>query len=97
MTAPRSIFAGLSRPKLLVSAARFGLSDYDRGRDLTRLLRLPTVPSPHIAVDMLAEREADLEESRRAGAAGYSPTRHVEILTALLAESRLLPPDVEPE
>jgi hypothetical protein len=44
---------------------------------------MDTVPS-------LISVEAELEETRLAGAASYSVTRHIEVLVALLAEARLL-------
>lgn len=90
MTDPTAFLAGLRRPKLLIRAARFGLADYDRVRDLGRLMRQPVTPSPHVAVDRLITQEALLEENRKAGGAGYSPARHVEVLIALIAEARLI-------
>lgn len=90
MTDPTTFLASLRRPKLLIRAARFGLADYDRTRDLGRLLHLPVAPSPHVAVGRLIEAEALLEESRKTGGAGYRPTRHVEVLIALIAEALLI-------
>jgi hypothetical protein len=40
-------------------------------------------------VAALAEAEAAQERARRAGTAGYSCLRHVDLLIALLAEMRL--------
>ncbi len=48
-------------------------------------------PAPGVAVTRLIEEEARLEETRQGGGAGYSPSRHVEVLIALMAEARLLP------
>jgi Family of unknown function (DUF6477) len=90
MTDPNTLLAALRRPKLLIRAARFGLADYDRARDLKRLMRTPAAPSPQVAVTRLFEQEADLEETRKAGGAAYSAARHVEVLIALIAEARLL-------
>ena len=81
-------FPVLHRPRLLMSAARAGQTDYNRNRDLRRLMR-GAVPSPCAAVRRLTEEEALAEDSRRAGDAGYSVTRHVSLLIALLAETRL--------
>ena len=39
MTDFRIILANLRRPRLLIRAARFGLEDYRRDRDLSRLAR----------------------------------------------------------
>lgn len=84
--------AQLRRPRLLIRAARFGLADYDRPRDLKRLMRLPQAPGPREALARLLEAEACMEDTRKAGGAGYSPARHVELLIALIAEARLVAP-----
>ena len=81
--------ATLRRPKLLVRAARFGLEAYERSRDLRRLMHTPDAPPPRAAVEHLFEAEAILEEERTSGQAGYSPTRHVDVLIALISEARL--------
>ena len=81
----------LRRPRLLIRAARFGLRDYNRDRDLRRLVRSETLPAPARAVPTLIAEEARIEETRRARDAAYSPARHVELLVALIAEARLLP------
>ncbi len=83
--------SSLRRPRLLIRAARFGLRDYNRERDLRRLVRTESIPAPRAAVSTLMVEEARLEETRRRGDAGYSPARHVELLVALIAEARLLP------
>ncbi|MBK5945511.1 hypothetical protein CCR83_03355 [Rhodobacter veldkampii DSM 11550] len=82
----------LRRPRLLIRAARLGLGEYDRARDLRRLLRLPVAPATPRALAGLLAEEAALEETRRAGAAGYSLARHIDILIAVMGEARLLPP-----
>jgi hypothetical protein len=84
----RTILANLRRPRLLMNAARFGLGDYRRERDLRRLVRCGL--SPEDTVPSLISVEAELEETRLAGDATYSVTRHIEVLIALLAEARLL-------
>jgi hypothetical protein len=81
----------LRRPRLLVRAARFGLSGYDRDRDLRRVFGPGATPAPGRAMGPLLDREAGLEETRRAGGAGYSVARHVQVLTALMAESSMVP------
>lgn len=92
MTEISNPLAQLRRPRLLIRAARFGLADYDRPRDLKRLMRLPQTPGPREALARLLEAEAGMEDTRKAGGAGYSPARHVELLIALIAEARLLAP-----
>lgn len=91
MTDVATLLAALRRPRLLIRAARFGLADYNRDRDLKRLMRLPDAPRPKVAVDRLIAEEAEMEARRTQGVAAYSPARHVEILIALMAEARLLP------
>ena len=92
MTDFHTVMSNLRRPRLLIHAARFGLPDYRRDRDLRRLMRTATLPSPARALPQLLREEESLEATRRAGDAGYSLIRHVEVLIALMGETRLLPP-----
>lgn len=91
MTDLLSVVSELRRPKLLIRAARAGLCDYNRNRDLKRLMRTASAPSPDRAVTALIAEEEQLEDTRRAGDASYNLTRHIEILIAMMAEVRLLP------
>jgi len=84
----RIILANLRRPRLLMHAARFGLGDYRRERDLRRLVTCG--PSPEDTVPSLMSVEEELEATRLAGDLSYSVARHIEVLIALLAEARLL-------
>ena len=93
MTNLRDRLSGLQRPKMLISAARHGLMDYCRDRDLRRLMRMSVVPTPSISVARLLSEEAHLETIRCEGDAGYCITRHIDVLIALMAEARLLPRD----
>lgn len=88
MTDFRTLLADLRRPRLLLRAARFGLTDYRRERDLRRLIGAPV--SPEATVVQLLNEEGRLEENRKRGDAGYSIARHIEVLIALLAESQLV-------
>jgi hypothetical protein len=90
MTDFRALLANLRRPRLLIRAACCGLVDYRRDRDLKRLLSASF--SPEIAVPHLLQEEERLETIRRAGEVSYSVARHIEVLIALMAEVRLLPP-----
>ena len=89
MTDFRIILANLRRPRLLIRAARFGLEDYRRDRDLSRLLQ-DSDSSETILPTLLAE-EARLEYSRKTGDLTYPVVRHIEVLVALMAEANLLP------
>lgn len=86
-----ALVTGLRRPALLIRAARAGLLEYNRSRDLKRLMRLPHPPAPEHALGALLAEEAALEETRKAGDARYSVARHIEVLIAMMAEVRLLP------
>ena len=77
MTDFRAIFDNLRRPRLLIRAARFGLQDYHRDRDLRRLLQ--ATASPERAVPQLLAEEARLEEIRQTGEFVYEKTKGVEI------------------
>lgn len=89
MTDFRTFLETLSRPRLLVRAARFGIGDYRRERDLRRLVDQPLNPAR--ALPRLIDEEERLETCRREGRADYSVARHIEVLIALMAEVRLLP------
>lgn len=81
----------LRRPRLLVRAARAGLSEYNRARDLCRLTRTSPAPAPERALSVLLEEEERVEATRQAGDASYSFVRHIELLIAMMAELRLMP------
>lgn len=90
MTDLTNALKDLRRPRLLIRAARHGLTEYRRERDLLRLIRGASLPSPDRALGTLLAEEADIEATRRAGDARYSVTRHVELLIAMMGELRLL-------
>ena len=94
MTDFRTILANLRRPRLLIRAARFGLEDYRRERDLRRLLQESDNPD-RILPALLAE-EARLEHIRKTGDLSYPVARHIEVLVALMAEVNLLPRKIAP-
>jgi hypothetical protein len=87
----RSHLSTLKRPSLLIRAARLGLPDYRRDRDLRRLMGTATPPPPQVSVPHLIEAEDRIETSRQEGASAYSATRHVDLLIALMSEAQLLP------
>lgn len=89
MTDLVSMLKNLHRPRLLIRAARFGVADYSRKRDLQKLLRATSMPSPAQAIVKLMSEETYLEDKRTTGDATYSITRHVSILIALMGEVRL--------
>jgi hypothetical protein len=91
MTDLSTVLTALRRPKILIRAARAGVTDYRRDRDLKRLCRPFRVTAPQHAIATLLDEEQRLEATRAAGDATYSIQRHVAVLTALLAEARLRP------
>ncbi len=82
------ILTEMRRPGLLMRAVRFGLADYHRGRLLKRLV--PGETAAERILPRLIEAEARLEDTRRSGDAAYSIADHIEVLVALIAESRLM-------
>ncbi len=90
MTDFTKALAALRRPQLLVRAALHGLAEYDRNRDLKRLIPAQRLPTPTEAMQRLLDSEAQLESDRRDGMATYSVARHVDIMIALLCEMRLI-------
>ncbi|MEM9318203.1 MAG: DUF6477 family protein [Pseudomonadota bacterium] len=79
MPTPSAQLTRMSRPSMLVRAARFCAAATLRRRARTAETR-PLAP-----FDKLIEEEARLNDARCTGDAGYSPTRHVEVLASLLA------------
>ncbi|MCU9846894.1 DUF6477 family protein [Defluviimonas sp. WL0024] len=86
-----SLVSELRRPRLLIRAARAGLAEYNRSRDLRRVIRVADTPAPERALSALLAEEERLEATRQAGDASYSFIRHIEVLIAMMAEARLLP------
>lgn len=78
----------LDRPRLLVEAARHGAAQYQRRRDLRRMLRVAIPANAERALAKLIPMEADLERRRIGDGRSYSVARHVDILAALMCEAR---------
>lgn len=77
MTDLTTHLAGLRRPGLLVRAATMACETGDAHR---RAKRRPVTK-------LLAEEEM-LDAARMGGGVGYSPTRHVQVMSAILAVAR---------
>lgn len=84
-----SVLSLLRRPRLLIRAARFALPEYDRRRDLRRILGAPPPEGVRATLAWLIEREAAAEARRQDGDPAYDVAGHVELLVALMAEARL--------
>lgn len=91
MTEFAALLTDLRRPKILIRAARAGVTDYRRDRDLKRLVRDAKGAAPRDAILPLLAEEHRLEETRTTGGATYNIQRHVAVLTAILAEARRAP------
>ena len=84
MTELAATLSMMRRPPLLVRAARFGaavMAGRSRKSD----------GSHQPSLNRLLEEEEALNMARITGEAGYSPTRHVEILTALVSAATPTP------
>lgn len=82
----------LRRPRLLTSAARAGVAQYDRAKLLPRILGDTCPRKSGQAALQLFNLEAELNDRRLRGSADYTPRRHVEVLIALMGEAQLLTP-----
>lgn len=66
------------------------MEDYNRNKTLRRVLKVSEPPSHARALSALILVEAEVDAARQARHGAYSYAHHVEVLIALLAESRLL-------
>lgn len=80
----------LRRPRLLITAARFGSMDYRRSRDLARILQSERMIGPVEALTLLIDIEDELEEQRQTDDGRYNLTRHVLVMIAIMAEARMV-------
>jgi hypothetical protein len=87
----RTALENMRRPRLLMNAARSGLVNYQRDRDLRRLIGTEPRTPMDVTLPKLLTEEMRLETSRLAGDAAYPVGRHVDVMIALLAEASLLP------
>ena len=84
----RQMLAEIRRPRLLIRAARCGQEGYQRSRDLKRIVDPRLGAGSEATLRALLAIEARLDHERCEGVVGYSFARHVEVLIALMAESR---------
>ena len=91
-----SQISGIKRPRLLIRAARIAAQDYRRAARLPRLLGYGVLPRTGPALIKLMSLEAEMNDRRENGDAGYRVAEHVEILTALMGETCLLKSQSEP-
>ncbi|NDD34474.1 MAG: hypothetical protein EBZ23_13780 [Rhodobacteraceae bacterium] len=77
----------LNRTKILVQAARHGVTTYERKLHLLHLFGWQKPKSLTALLDILFEKEAELNKMRRRNDAAYQIQDHIAILTALIAEA----------
>ena len=80
----------LRRPRLLIRAARLGAEEYRRDRHLQRLLGYGSLPRSAVALMRLIEIEREMNDQRREADAGYSLSRHLDVLIAMVGEANIL-------
>ena len=80
-------FETMIRPRLLVQTAKIGARLYKRERDLPGAVPGLLAQPEHRIMPRLIEAELKCEQDRRLRAAQYRPARHLQILSALLAEA----------
>ncbi|GAA6165163.1 DUF6477 family protein [Pelagimonas sp. KU-00592-HH] len=80
----------LKRPRLLIRAARAGVDGYSRTEHLQRHFGYGKLPRNAVALMSLMEKEAQLNDQRRKGDAGYSLVSHVDTLIAMMGEAQLM-------
>lgn len=81
----------LRRPRLLICAARHGMADYCRERDLPRVLGSPSRPDAQRALALLLTEEGRLNDLRLSADTGYDARQHILALVAILGELQSLP------
>lgn len=89
MSSYMSRLSALSRPRLLVRAARHRLTEFNRETSLRRVFQGEAVPAPGQAFSALFDKEDAMNSARCTGGAAYSPARHVELLAALMHEAQI--------
>ncbi len=77
----------LIRPKLLIETARIGARLYRRERDLPGAIPGLSAKARGEIVTRLRDAEWQCEELRRRRSPAYRPGKHVQILSALIAEA----------
>lgn len=85
-----SLVNGLKRPKLLVRASKFGADDYNRTYHLNRILNRNNTPKSGEAILQLLDIEDMCNTAREDKDPAYRLIQHVDVLIALIGETRLL-------
>ena len=86
MRNPKTNLSNLRRPKLLIRAARAGIADYRKTRNLRCLKGGANITRGPYLVENLIQEESRLNEERAQQDAAYSVRKHIQILAALMVE-----------
>lgn len=95
MTMYSKTLSNLSRPKLLIRAARAGLGSYRRNQVLKTLPGIPLQSTGNTLINALLALETKLDGERRSACVGYRVQNHIAVLTALIAETSGTEPTLE--
>ncbi len=82
-------FMALSRPRILLRAARKGQSNYIRNKHLRRISDQGRTPSVAAGLARLLDLEHEVNHHRLQRNPAYSHARHVELLIAIMSEAQL--------
>jgi len=85
-----SLVNTIKRPKLLVRTSKIGADDYNRTVHLKRILKSATLPKPGDALVQLLELEKTCNTARQVKDPAYRLMHHVDVLIALIGETRHL-------
>ena len=88
MSLSRYKLSKLKRPKALITAARIGVNNYCRLRELSRILGFTYSGSNDELLEMLLEMEAEEEAKRLSNDPFYKLSRQIDILIALTSEAQ---------
>jgi len=80
--------SALTRPKLLLHAARLALQNYHRKPAILRIFGGTISADDPDVFTQLFQHENDLNAQRKSGDTTYSVARHVLVLTALIGEAQ---------
>ena len=80
----------LTRPKLLIRAARLGADGYHRDTHLPRLFGYGQVPRVADALLQLMQKESVMNAKRKMQDTTYSLPCHLDLLIAMVGEARIL-------
>ena len=88
MSLSRYKLSKLKRPKALITAARIGVNNYCRRRELSRILGFTYSGSNDELLEMLLEMEAEEEAKRLYNDSFYKLSRQIDIFISLISEAQ---------